>query len=213
MAAVSPAGPAPMTQMLLPFFAISTNLSRHGLTCHRRGSLWEAVRASGSIPGLLPPYYTREGEMLVDGALVDNVPVRSMREIKRGPNVVVAFEVPQLERFAVDYRALPSRGVLARRMLLPFSGPPLPDAPSLGAVLMRSMLANRNEFERHMQPSDLLMVPPLPAGMSILDWARHGEVMAGAHAWALAEVDRIRQEGHSALTGFEAVASIVPARR
>lgn len=206
-------GGVEIEDLWLPFFAISTNLSRHGLTCHRRGSLWEAVRASGSIPALLPPFYTREGEMLVDGALVDNVPVRSMREIKAGPNIVVAFEVPQLERFAVDYRSLPSRGALARRMLFPFSSRPLPDAPSLGAVLMRSLLANRNEFERHLQPSDLLMVPPLPAGMSILDWGRHGELMTRAHSWGLTEVDRLREDGHSALTRFQASAAIVPARR
>ncbi len=206
-------GGVEIEDLWVPFFAISTNLSRHGLTCHRRGSLWEAVRASGSIPALLPPFYTRDGEMLVDGALVDNVPVRSMREIKSGPNVVVAFEVPQLERFAVDYRSLPSRGALARRMLLPFSGAPLPDAPSLGAVLMRSMLANRNEFERHLQPTDLLMVPPLPAGMSILDWGRHHELMSRAHDWGLTEVDRLREEGHPALDQFEVTGSIVSARR
>jgi hypothetical protein len=98
-------------------------------------------------------------------------------------------------------------------MLLPFSSQPLPDAPSLGAVLMRSMLANRNEFERHLQPSDLLMVPPLPAGMSILDWGRHGELMTRAHSWGLTEVDRLREDGHSALTRFQASAAIVPARR
>jgi NTE family protein len=161
---------------------------------------------------MLPPYYTDDGEMLVDGALVDNVPVRMMREIKTGPNVVVAFEVPQLERFAVDYRALPSRGALLRRLVLPFGHKPLPEAPSLGSVLMRSLLANRHGFERHLQPSDLLLVPPLPTAMGILEWGRHSEVMAAAYEWGLAEIDRIRAEGHPALEQWAATAPIVPAR-
>ncbi|MGE0768033.1 MAG: patatin-like phospholipase family protein, partial [Hyphomicrobiaceae bacterium] len=130
-------GGVDIEDLWLPFFAVSTNLSRYALTSHTRGSLWEAVRASSSIPALLPPFYTREGEMLVDGALVDNVPVRVMRELKAGPNVVVAFEVPQIERFAVDYREFPSRAAFIRRALLPFSRHSMPDAPSLGAVLMR----------------------------------------------------------------------------
>lgn len=196
----------------LPFFAVSTNLSRYGLTCHSKGSLWEAVRASSSIPALLPPYYTKDGEMLVDGALVDNVPVRVMREFKAGPNVVIAFEVPQLERFAVDYREFPSRGAFIRRALLPLSRNPLPDAPSLGAVLMRSMLATRNAFERHLQASDLLMVPPIPAGMSILDWGRHSELMNGAYTWGLKEIERARAERHPAVERLPAISSIVPAR-
>ena len=205
-------GGVEIEDLWIPFFAVSTNLSRYGVHCHRRGSLWAAVRASGSIPAMLPPYYTEDGEMLVDGALVDNVPVRMMREIKTGPNVVVAFEVPQLERFAVDYRALPSRGALLRRLLLPFGGQPLPDAPSMGSVLMRSLLANRHGFERHLQASDLLLVPPLPAAMGILDWGRHSEVMREAYEWGLAEIDRVRAEGHPALEQWAVTAPIVAAR-
>lgn len=183
----------------LPYFAVSTNLSRHALHCHTRGNLWSAIRASGSIPALLPPFYTQDGEMLVDGCLLDNVPVRSMQTMKQGPNIVVAFEMPQLERFSVDYRTLPSRKDLMRRALVPFGRPPLPKAPSLGSVLLRSLMANRHEFERHLTPSDLLLVPPLPPGMSILDWSRHTELMRRAHAWGLEEIQRQRAAGHPAL--------------
>lgn len=183
----------------LPYFAISTNLSRHALHRHTRGNLWSAIRASGSIPALLPPFYTEDGEMLVDGCLLDNVPIRAMHEIKQGPNIVVAFEMPQLERFSVDYRALPSRADMMRRALVPFGQPPLPKAPSLGSVLLRSLMANRQDFERHLTPRDLLLVPPLPPNMSILDWSRHTELMQKAWAWAVEEVPRLRASGHAAL--------------
>jgi NTE family protein len=58
-----------------PFGAIATNLSTHNLELIRLGLLWQAVRASSAIPGLLPPFYTPEGAMLVDGCLIDNVPL------------------------------------------------------------------------------------------------------------------------------------------
>jgi hypothetical protein len=96
--------------------------------------------------------------------------------------------------------------------LLPFSRRKLPDAPGLGAVLMRSMLATRNDFERHLQESDLFMVPPVPAGMGILDWGRHGELMQRAHAWGVEEIARARTKGHPAVAEFPATAPIVMAR-
>jgi NTE family protein len=136
--------------------------------------------------------------MLVDGCLLDNVPIRSMHEMKGGPNIVVSFEVPQLERFTVDYQTLPSRKDLVRRALVPFRRVPLPNAPGLGSVLMRSLMVNRQDFERHMTPRDLLMVPPLPRDMGILEWNRHTELMESAYRWAITEIPRLQAEGHPA---------------
>jgi NTE family protein len=200
-------GGVDIEDLWIPYFAVSTNLSRYGRWCHRSGSLWEAVRASGSIPALLPPCYTDDGQMLVDGALLENVPIATMHELKAGPNLVLAFEVPQLQRFDVDYAALPSRGALLRRMLLPIGAAPLPDAPSLGSVLMRSLMANRQEFDRHLAAEDLLLVPPLPETMSILDWGRHAELLAEAHVWARGEIARHQVRGHPAVADAVAARS------
>jgi NTE family protein len=183
----------------IPYFAISTNLSRHTLHCHRRGELWAAVRSSGSIPGLLPPYYTPEGEMLVDGALMDNVPIGIMHELKRGPNVVVSFETPQLQRFEVKYDALPSRSELLLRLLLPFRRGGVPPAPSLRQVIVRALMANRHGFERHLRPTDALLVPPMLDRMSVMDWGRHRELSEATYAWTLGQIDLLRDAGHAAV--------------
>lgn len=184
-------GSIDIEDLWIPYFAVSTNLSCYGLHCHRRGQLWQAVRASGSIPALLPPFYTKEGEMLVDGALVDNVPVRVMRSLKSGPNVVLNFAVPKEERFAIQYDDLPSRGKILSRFANPMLRGSLPDAPSAGTVLMRSMMANRHEFTKHLTEEDLLLQPPLPSDMVLLDWHRHSEVMEGAYRWAIREIEAL----------------------
>lgn len=193
-------GSVAIEDLWIPYFAVSTNLSSYALHRHVRGDLWSAIRASGAIPGLLPPFYTDDGQMLVDGCLLDNVPIRVMRELKQGPNVVIAFEVPKLARFDVDYRQLPSRGELLKRKLMPFGWPPLPSAPSIGTVLLRSLMANRQDFERHLRPEDVLLVPPLPQGMGVLDWHRHSELMAASYAWARTRLAELRASGHPALT-------------
>ena len=180
----------------IPYFAVSTNLSRYELHRHDRGDLFQAIRASGSIPVLLPPVYTPKGEMLVDGCLLDNVPIRTMHELKRGPNVVVSFHIPELQRFDVEYAKLPSRAELVRMTLNPFAQKRLPNAPGLTTVLMRSLMANRQDFNRQLKPNDLLMVPPIPPNTGILDWHRHTELVRHAYWWGLEEVGRLRKAKH-----------------
>jgi NTE family protein len=196
----------------IPYFAVSTNLSSYALHRHRQGDLCDAVRASGSIPVLLPPTYTKEGHMLVDGAILDNVPIRVMHELKSGPNVVVSFEAPKLQRFEVDYRSLPGRGALLKAMLNPFMRGALPRAPSVGTVLMRSMMANRQGFERRLRSEDLLLVPPFPQDMGVMDWHRHTELMDDTYRWGLREVARLRAEGCAALGMGSAVDAPLPAK-
>jgi NTE family protein len=183
----------------IPYFAVSTNLSSYDLHRHRQGDLWAAVRATGSVPVLLPPYYTADGQMLVDGAILDNVPIRVMHELKSGPNVVVSFEVPKLERFHVDYSSLPGRGHLLKAMVNPFVRRLLPRAPGVGTVLMRAMMANRQDFERHLRESDLLLVPPCPQDMGIMDWHRHTELVDRTYRWGMREIARLTAEGHPVL--------------
>jgi NTE family protein len=100
--------------------------------------------------------------------------------------VVMSLEAAKLARFAVDYTQLPSRGALLRMLANPFTRGKLPDAPGIGTVLLRALVAHRRDYERHLAPDDLHLKPPLPADMSLLDWQRHGELMDSAYVWAKA---------------------------
>jgi NTE family protein len=191
----------------VPFFSVSTNLSSYQLHRHDRGDLFEAIRASASIPVLLPPVYTPEGEMLVDGCLLDNLPITTMHALKSGPNVVVSFEIPELERFDVKYASLPSRAELIRMSINPLTRGKLPDAPGLTTVLMRSLMAGRDDFLRQMKQDDVLFVPPIPADMGILDWHRHAELVRNAYWWGLEEVQRLKRARHPLIAAVEATAT------
>ncbi len=191
----------------IPFFSVSTNLSSYELHRHDRGDLFEAIRASASIPVLLPPVYTPEGEMLVDGCLLDNVPIATMHALKSGPNVVVSFDIPELERFDVKYGELPSRAELIRMSINPLTRGKLPEAPGLTTVLMRSLMAGRDDFLRQMKPDDVLFMPPIPANMGILDWQRHAELVRNAYWWGLEEVQRLKRARHPLIAAVEAAAA------
>ena len=172
-----------------PYFAVSADLSNYETEVHLTGHLWRAIRASAAIPGLLPPYYTDDGRMLVDGSVISNVPVETMHSLKHGPNIVVSFQAGEGQKFAVDYASLPKRRDLIMRALNPFTRQALPAAPSAATVLVRSLMANRGHFERYLKDDDWLLVPPAPAEMGALDWRRHSELMETAYRHTQSEIN------------------------
>ncbi|MEM9465035.1 MAG: cyclic nucleotide-binding and patatin-like phospholipase domain-containing protein [Actinomycetota bacterium] len=66
-----------MLDSWIPLFAVSTNLSRSALAIHRHGPMARALRASISLPVIMPPVPI-EGDLHVDGAVLDNLPVAAM---------------------------------------------------------------------------------------------------------------------------------------
>jgi predicted acylesterase/phospholipase RssA len=72
----------------IPFFCVSTNLTRGELEVHQRGPGWAAVRASFSVPALFPPMRNEAGDVLVDGGVLDNMPVGPMRAAHFGISVI-----------------------------------------------------------------------------------------------------------------------------
>ena len=79
------------------FFCVSGDLLTGGLVIHRRGPLADAVSASLCLPGLAAPVRMRE-HLLVDGGVLNNLPVDVMAECDEGP--VIAVDVTS--RFEVD---------------------------------------------------------------------------------------------------------------
>jgi NTE family protein len=70
------------------FSCVSCDLVSGDLVVHRRGPLYEAVGASISVPGLVPPL-ARGGRLLVDGGVLDNLPVGAVGASGEGPLIAV----------------------------------------------------------------------------------------------------------------------------
>jgi NTE family protein len=173
-----------------PYFAVSADLASATLEVHREGPLWQAIRASAAIPGLLPPYVNGDGRMLVDGSVIANVPIEAMHSLKTGPNVVVSFNTHKRSAAPYDYAELPGRREILWRAVNPFAKDALPAAPSAATILVRSLMSNRGHFERHLGPDDWLLVPPTPRDMGALDWRRHSELVETAYRHTQTEIYR-----------------------
>jgi predicted acylesterase/phospholipase RssA len=69
-------------------YTVSADLLSSRVVVHRRGPVVDAVGASMSIPGVAPPVRTL-GRLLVDGGVLNNLPVDHMAEGGEGPIVAV----------------------------------------------------------------------------------------------------------------------------
>lgn len=84
-------GEPAIERLPLPLSIVATDIGTGERVVFRDGSLTRAMRASMSVPGLLAPV-EHEGRKLVDGGLVDNLPVAEARERCR-PDVIIAVNV------------------------------------------------------------------------------------------------------------------------
>jgi NTE family protein len=77
-------------ELPVPFAVVATDLETGSPVVLRAGPVAEAVRASMSVPGLLAPAVI-DGRVLVDGGLVELVPLTALREL--GATRLVAVDV------------------------------------------------------------------------------------------------------------------------
>lgn len=170
------------------FFAVSTNLSTNGLHIHQRGPLWECVRASGSLPTILPPFIDKERNILVDGGVLDNVPVKVMHDLKTGPNIVVSLGDPnEVWRTDVEYDDVRGRWTLLRDVILRRKR--AAEFPSIVEIMSRSMVvASRMASKEMLDDRDILVNPPIIPGMQILDWHKGRELAQMAREYIAEQV-------------------------
>lgn len=91
--AVNTFGDYDIEDFWLPYFCISTNLTTAQEVVHDSGAMSQAARATGSVPILIAP--ARQGnEILVDGGLVNNLPVDVMRRKTAGPIIAIDVSTP-----------------------------------------------------------------------------------------------------------------------
>jgi len=160
-----------------PFFCVSTNLTTAEATIHRRGSLWTAVRASISIPGVFPPVLTDNGELLVDGGIMNTLPIDLVRA-SRGVGTVIGSSVtPDREMDdGYDYGSAISGWKAAVSHIPGFGG--AIKAPSLVSTIMRSnevrgvALARTADFAAQAD----LIIQPAVEGFPTLDFTRSAEL-------------------------------------
>ncbi len=135
------------------FYSVSCDLVSSELVVHRRGLLLEGVGASMALPGIFPPV-ERDGRYLVDGGVLNNLPVEAMAASGEGP--IVASDVSA--RFEVPER-LPRRDRIERlRETVTGVGAPVPFG--VREIMMRTVvLGSIDTAEAAQSHADVVVEP------------------------------------------------------
>ena len=127
---------------------------------HREGSLAEALRASVAIPGVMPPVY-RGGDVLVDGAAINNLPVDIMQN--HAPGLVIGSDVGA-DRFVLDPRGQQRINIIQ--------------------ILMHSgMINSASSAAAQRDLADVLLKPPL-ANVDLLNWRAFDRAIQAGYDYA-----------------------------
>lgn len=155
-------GDVQIEDLWLPYFCVTSNLTKAEIMAHDYGPLWWAVRASGTLPGISAPV-VHNGDLLFDGCLLDNLPMDVMRERMYESNVVAVDVIPPHD-LKVDVKnsvQSPSGWSLLWNKLNPFAKKvDLPNifcimqrAGELGSVYGRQRLIDAGFADLYMRPS------------------------------------------------------------
>lgn len=175
--------PMDIEDLWLPFFAVSSDLSANRVRVHERGPLWQAIRASVSLPAILPPVI-EDGHLLVDGGVLNNLPIDIMHKRMQGVIIAVDLAVDTLGEMA--YQRIPDSLEYLADQILP--GRPHAAAPTLSRIILQvTTLASRKEVEHARKLADLYLNPPVE-DFDFLDWRKMRDITDAGHRHALPRV-------------------------
>lgn len=156
-----------MEDAWLPAFCVSTNLTRGEVEVHRTGPGWFALRASFSIPGVFPPMRNASGDILVDGGVLDNLPVGIMRSLHDGIRVI-AVDVGS--KRDVRAGALPDSGIVSGWQWLMQRLDPRTPSPEIAGIIRVLMRITELGGGGSPDLGDLYIRPPVD-GIAMLDFS------------------------------------------
>ena len=176
-----------------PFFAAACNLSRACTTVQESGPLWRAVLASNSPVGLFPPVLYN-GDLLVDGAILENVPVGAMRlrlgtplEKRRGNGTIIAIDVDVQDYMGVDPGLI---RLSVWRTIQGYFRRGAPSSPGIGDILYRAgHIGGLNQRERTIALSDHYLEPPV-AAFPLMAYRHAAEIAEVGYRYAMKEIDQ-----------------------
>ena len=175
-----------IAELDIPFGAVATELSSGREIWLRHGKLLDVVRASIAMPGLFTPV-VHEGTVLVDGGLVNPVPVSMCRAF--GAEIVIAVDLSwgklgPYRNMGRDIEPAPPVEPSWIGRLLGGRKRDEPAVPSIFEVFNTALDIVEQRVARSRlagEPADVLITPLLP-NFGTMEYHRAKEAIAEGHA-------------------------------
>ena len=142
--------------MRIPLTLVAVDLNKGQEVHLREGPVADAVRATVSIPGVFAPV-ERDGQRLVDGGLLNNLPVDIVRQM--GADIVLAVDVYAKNDGISFWQLLGQKRFISSTV----GGSIAVLGDSLNLLIHQNSVYKLQQF-----PPDFLLQPSIPAGVTIV---------------------------------------------
>ncbi|HEX5378666.1 MAG TPA: patatin-like phospholipase family protein, partial [Phenylobacterium sp.] len=175
-------GDVHIADLWLPFFCVSSNLTTGAYQVHRRGLLRDALRATISLPGILPPAILNNN-VLVDGAVLKNFPADIMRASQLGP--IVGIDVTRGRSITADDVARPSS---VWRWI--FSGQWRKGPPIVSLLMRAATVSSGRDLAASRDATDVMVTPDV-TGVEIRDWSAYDPAVVAGYKAMIEALDKL----------------------
>jgi predicted acylesterase/phospholipase RssA/CRP-like cAMP-binding protein len=153
-------------ELPLRFFCVSCDLVTRQAVVHTTGPVADSVYASLAIPGIFPPVVTNDGRLLVDGGVLNNLPVASMSLTGEGPVIAVDVTGRTGQARRPQRSRLRQFGHPIRRLLTGSED----ETPLLGETIVRAMTVGSSDTVFAARKHADLVISPQVDGIGLMEW-------------------------------------------
>lgn len=181
-------------ELALPYYCVSTNLSKGEPVSHQDGYLRDWLAASMAVPGIAPPLVW-QGDLMADGGVLSSLPTAPMRALGRGP--FISCDVSNREQFVVpesdSQRPTPLRW---QRGIDRF--------PNIFRLLHRAAtVVSAETIAAREHEADCYLHMPV-SGIGMFDWERIDEIINDSYDYAMPRLEAFLASTSGALTQADA---------
>jgi len=172
--------PEKFSDLSLPLSVTSVDVQAGSLVVFNEGELIPALRATSALPGLLSPV-KHQGRYLIDGGLLNNLPVDIIRTMTLKPIVAVDIAAPPHRKLEFE----PTKPSMFENFYALIRGKKNPIADLLHRGLTMELFMKSfdvpqrvlTQMRLSMQPPELLIRPELDSQFGVEDFFRAEEAI------------------------------------
>lgn len=169
-----------ITDLWVPYLCTSCDIHTGEKVVHVEGPLWKFARASGAIPGILPPVIDGQ-RLLVDGGVLDNIPEGEMKAFCEGSVIAVDVSPGGPMPVEIEYEQMPSPWRFLWDRVNPFRQPVR--MPGILEIMVRTAtVSNAGQHGLVDEVADLVLRPPVQR-YGLLDFAAIDSIIEDSLAY------------------------------
>ena len=166
-----------------PFTCVSTDLTTGDIHVHRTGPLDRALRATVSLPGVLPPVI-ENGHVLVDGALARNLPVDLINEQHDG--FTIGVDVAHANGLTPQDLKLQPSGLRWLTSGAWRRGPPI-----ISVLIRAATMPTRRAMAASRECAEMIIQPDLE-GIELRNWKAYEPAVEAGYRATMARAGELK---------------------